>query len=258
MALNGDLKPPYTLEQMVFLFRQRVDDLPGDVVSATQAWQNDDDALLWKNEEICGYVDEAQQELAHRKPIFDTSVNTALTQLPVSGANQQSVTYDRRILKIDRVKFVETVSANEHILEKRTQRWMDQRYQDWDLEGGLGDQGKPLYYLDYIEEYQFKLWPVPDVAGTLHLSVWRLPINRLSWRLRGQLLETQETHQLDLLDWMMHRAYMKRDAETENPELSRAHKDMFDERIGPRPSAHIQAVRRREHKLGRRVQAHFV
>lgn len=258
MALNGDLKPPFTLEQLVFLFRQRVDDLPGDVVAGTTPWTNDDDGLLWKNEEICGYADEAQQELAHRKPIIDTDQNISLTHLAVSGTNQQVVIYDPRILKIERAKFVETVTGDEHVLEKRSLSWMDARTKDWDLEGGVADQGAPCFYIEYAEEYRLRLWPVPDIAGTIHLTVHRLPMERLSWTLRRSLIEAQTAHQLDLLDWMMHRAYMKRDAETENPELSAAHKAAFDERIGLRPSAHLQAVRRREHKLQRRVQGHFV
>ena len=258
MALNGDLKPPFTLEQIVFLFRQRMDDLPGDVVPGTTPWQNDDDGLLWKNEEICGYADEAQHELAHRKPILDTNQNITITHLAVSGSLQQAIVYDQRILKIDRVKFVETDSDDEKVLTKKTQAWMDLRYREWDLEGGLSDPGVPDFYIDYIEERQLKLWPVPDMAGTIHLTVWRLPMNRLSWTLRRSLIESQEAHQMDLIDWMQYRAYLKRDAETENLDLAATHKGIFDERIGLRPSAHLQAVRRREHKLGRRVQGHFV
>lgn len=258
MALTGQIVPPLTLEQLVFLFRQRMDDLPGDIVSSTSSWQNDDDGLLWKNDEIVGYADEAQQELAQRKPIIDTHQSPTITHIAVSGSNQQVVSYDRRILKIDRVKFVGTASEDEHVLEKRDQHWMDDRYNEWDKEGGLGDQGPPKFYVDYVEEYQLNLYPVPDLAGTIHLTVWRLPMLRLSWTTRNRLIEAQINHQIELLDWMQYRAYLKRDAETENPSLAGDHKSIFDERIGLRPSAHLQAVRRREARMGRRVKAHFV
>lgn len=256
MSLTGEMKPPLTLEQLVFLFRQRMDDLPGDIVSATSSWQNDDDGLLWKNEEICGYADEAQHELAHRKPILDRSANTSITQIAVS-ADTQDFSYDTRILEIDRVKFVETVTGDEHWLTKRDMPWMDRAYKDWEKEGNAGDSGAPCHYVDYADEFTLKLWPIPDVAGTLHLVVWRLPMNRLSWTLRNQLIEAQSAHQLDLLDWMQYRGYLKRDAETENFNLAGQHKAIFDERIGPRPSAQLQAIRRREHKMYRRVRAHF-
>jgi len=257
MSLTGQIVPPLTLEQLVFLFRQRMDDLPGDIVDATNSWQNDDDGLLWKNDEIVGYADEAQQELAHRKPIIDTDTTPAITDIAIT-APQQTVTYDRRILKIERVKFVETLTGDEHVITKRDQHWMDDRYNEWDKEGTAHDPGKPCYYIDYFEDYQLKLWPLPDVDGTLHMTVHRLPINRLSWTTRNKLIEAQINHQLDLIDWMQYRAYMKRDAETENPALAGEHKGIFDERIGLRPSAHLQTVRRREARMGRRVKAHFV
>jgi hypothetical protein len=260
MALNGDLKPPFTLEQIVFLFRQRMDDLPGDVVPGTTPWQNDDDGLLWKNEEACGFVDEAQHELAHRKPILD-STTAAITEIAVAGvmADVQEFTYDQRILKIDRIKFVETLSADETVLVKRTPAWMDFRYRNWDLETPADNNpGVPEFYVEYTEERKLQLWPPTNLDATLFLTVWRLPLVRLSWTLRRSLIEAQEAHQMDLIDWMQYRAYMKRDAETENLDLAATHKGIFDERIGPRPSAALQALRRREHKLGRRVQGYFV
>ena len=258
MSLTGQIVPPLTLEQLVFLFRERMDDLPGDIVSTNTSWQNDDDGLLWKNQEIARYADEAQQELAHRKPILESDVNQAITHLAVSGTNQNSVNYDSKILKIDRVKFVATATGDEYLLTKRDTHWMDKRYNQWDKEGGLGDQGVPCFYVDYIEEYQLRLYPVPDVAGSLHLTIWRLPLTRLNWTTRHQLIEAQTQHHLDLLDWMQYRGYLKRDAETENAGLAGEHKAIFDERIGPRPSAQLQAIRRREARMSRRVSAHFV
>lgn len=257
MALNGEIKPPFTLEQLVYVFRQRVDDLPGDVVSAQTSWQNDDDGLLWKNEEICGYADEAQHEMAIRKPILDRSVTPAITQIAVTAGDDE-FTYDTRIQKIDRIKFVETTSGDEYVLEKKTQVWMDERYIQWDRESNNTNTGNPCYYIEYADEYKLKLWRIPEVNGTLHLTVYRLPVDRLSWTLRNKLIETQVQHQYDLLDWMMYRAYMKRDAETENTDLAEVHRRTFEMRAGPRPSAHLQTVRRREHKSNRRVRAHYV
>lgn len=257
MSLTGQIIPPLTLEQLVFLFRQRMDDLPGDIVDSNTSWQNDDDGLLWKNDEIVGYADEAQQELAHRKPIIDRSATPSITQIALAQDTPE-FSYDTRILKIERIKWVETSSGDEYLLEKKDPHWMDDRYVQWDRETNNSYTGTPCYFVDYTDEYKVKIWRIPETAGTLYLTVHRLPINRLSWTTRNKLLEAQAQHQLELLDWMQYRAYLKRDAETENPELAQLHKNIFDERVGLRPSAHLQAVRRREARMGRRVKAQFV
>jgi hypothetical protein len=205
-------------------------------------------------------VDEAQHELAHRKPILD-STTAAITQIAIAGvaADVQEFTYDQRILKIDRMKFVETLSADETLLVKRTQAWMDFRHREWDLQTPANNNpGVPEFYVEYGDERKLQLWPPTNLDGTLFLTVWRLPLVRLSWTLRRSLIEAQQEHQTDLIDWMQYRAYLKRDAETENLDLAATHKEIFDERIGLRPSAALQALRRREHKLARRVQGHFV
>jgi hypothetical protein len=257
MSVTGELKPPFTLEQLATVFRQRVDDLPGDIVDQATAWQNDDDGLLWKNAEICGYADEAQTEVVRRTGgILDQHTNVGINHITVA-AGVQGYAYDKRILKIDRMKFVEDATGDEYVVTKRAPRWMDDHHREWDLEGNATGQGIVEYYVEFTEEKQFRLWRVPSVAGTLHLTTYRLPVNRLSWTLRNKLLEVRDEYQYDMLDWMMFRAYLKRDAETENPELAGIHKSLFDERIGERPSADLESLRRREHKLGRRVTTHF-
>ena len=256
MSLTGDLKPPLTLEQLAYLFRLRMDDLPGDVVSAQSAWQNDDSALLWSNEEICVWADEAQHEFAARRPILD-STTAAICQIGTT-ANQQTVTYDNRIIYIDRVKWVETSSDDEFLLEKKDQHWMDDMYVGWDKITGNSYAGQPCNYVDYVEENKLKLWRIPEGAGTLHMTVYRYPINRLTWTQRHKALEIDPNYHMDLLDWMQFRAYTKRDAETENPDLAAQHEATFERRIGVRPSAHLQTVRRRERRMGRRVRARYV
>ena len=250
MAVTGELKPPLTLEQLVTLFRQRVDDLPGDIVDATTAWQNDDDGLLWKNSEICQYADEAQQELFIRRHKKD-STTVAITQITVV-AETGSYAFDSRILGIERVKFIDS-AAKEFVLTKNTHQNLDFQRINWE-----GDSsGVVEEYIENFEDREITLWRTPDLAGTLHLTVRRMPLVNLSWSLRHKLIEAPNETQYDLLDWMMFRAYMKRDAETEHPDLAAQHKALFDERVGERPSAHLQQVRRQERNIDRRVRPHY-
>jgi hypothetical protein len=257
MAVTGENKPPLSLLQLATIFRENVDDLPGDIVDTSTPWHNDDTGLLWSNSEICRYADEAQQEVARRiGGILDQHTSIAINHITVT-AGTQSYGYDKRILKIERIKYVKDASKDEFVLDRKTPFWMDANHREWELEGNATGEGVVQHYVEYTEEREIKLWRVPDAAGVLHLTTYRLPLSRLSWTLRHRLLEIPEENQLDMVDWMMFRAYLKRDAETENPDLAAVHKGLFDERLGERPSAALETVRRREHKMGRRVTAHF-
>lgn len=250
MAITGELKPPFTLEQLVTVFRQRVDDLPGDIVDDSTPWVNDDTGLLWKNDEICQYADEAQQELFLRRHKKDNTT-AAITQIAVT-ASLAEYAFDKRILGIERVKFVDSAD-DEFVLDKTTHQTLDFERTNWQKDAdGVVDE-----YIEDFDNRSITLYRTPTLSGTLHLTVRRLPLARLSWTLRNKLIETDDELQYDLLDWMMFRAYMKRDAETENPDLAGLHKGLFDERVGERPSAHLQQVRRQERNIDRRVRPQF-
>ena len=250
MAITGELKPPLTLEQLATLFRQRVDDLPGDIVDDSTPWVNDDAGLLWTNDEICQYADEAQQELFIRRHKKDDTT-AAITQITVT-ASLAKYAFDKRILAIERIKFIDS-GTDEFVLTKTTHQTLDHERTNWQKDGdGVVDE-----YIEDFENRSITLYRTPKLPGTLYLTVRRLPLVRLSWTLRNKLIETDDELQYDLLDWMMFRAYMKRDAETEHPDLAGMHKGLFDERVGERPSAHLQQVRRQERNINRRVRTHF-
>ena len=122
MASAQDIKPPLTLEELATLFRLDVDDLPGDTVTDVN-WKNDDTGLLWKNQEICRYAVEAQNEFCFRNPILDQDTQAAVTQITVS-ASTGVYAYDSRILSIRRMKFVDS-NNDEFPVLKRSTAWMD-------------------------------------------------------------------------------------------------------------------------------------
>jgi hypothetical protein len=250
MASAQDIKPPLTLEELATLFRLDVDDLPGDTVTDVN-WKNDDTGLLWKNQEICRYANQAQNEFCFRQPILDANTQTTITHISV-GAGNQRYTYDRRILSIRSAKFVDSIS-DEHRLQKRSQQWMDLNKPQWDLEGNTAIDGTPEYYVEDHGSRSFVLYPLPALAGTIHLTVDRLPFAAMVWTRRHlDSPEIGEEHHLDLLDYMKHLAYQKKDAETEDKTLSADFLDSFTVKVGDRPSARLLRVRRQERNYPRR------
>ena len=256
MASAQDISIPLTLEEMVTIFRQEVDDLPGDTVTDVN-WKNDDTGLLWSNQEAVRYANRALNEYCVRNPIHDSNTQQTITHIAYAADTQKGTLSDK-ILAIKRAKFVATASGDEQILLKRTHGWMDHFVPDWALEGNASTPGTPEFYIEDLDLRSIMLYPLPDVAGTVHLTVGRMPFKQMGWTLRHlDSPEIDEEHHFDLIDHMVYQAYQKRDAETENPELSAAALDRFTANVGVRPDARLLRVRREERNLSRRARAQY-
>lgn len=256
MASPQDIKPPLTLEGLATLFRQDVDDLPGDQVTDVN-WKNDDTGLLWSNQEIARYANQAQTEFCFRNPIIDYDVATTLTTLPVT-ANVRSVSYDAKILAIHRAKFLDLTTADERVLQKRTQQWMDDFYPQWDLLSAAAKTGTPEFYIENVSNRRIDFYPLPINNGTLIMTVGRLPLKDMLWSRRHlDMPEIDPQHHLCLLDYMKYLAFKKRDAETENTDLAAQHLELFTLHAGERPDARLLRVRRAERNYPRRSRAQY-
>lgn len=254
MASAQDIKPPLTLEELATLFRQDVDDLPGDTVTDVN-WKNKDTGLLWSNQEICRYANQAVNEFCFRQPILDQDTTPLITQITVV-ASTSVYTLSPKILSIRRVKFVDS-NNDEFILLKRTTHWMDVNVTDWDKET-LPVEGTVLYYIEDTDTHQLQLYRVPELAGTIHMTVDRLPEKPMLWPQRHQHSpEIHEQHHLCLLEYMKYLAYKKRDSETEDKKLAQEFLEAFTAMVGERPSARLLRVRKQERNYPRRVRAHF-
>ncbi len=256
MASAQDIKPPLTLEGLATLFRQDVDDLPGDTVTDVN-WKNNDEGLLWSNQEICRYANQAENEFCFRQPIHDHNTDLTITHVAITAATQIG-TLSPKIISIKRVKWVDGTTADEAPLLKRTADWMDRNHSDWDLEGALAVQGEPQFYIEDMDIHKIFVWPIPINSGTVHMTVDRLPAKPMSWSARHQDGPTiHEQHHLCLLEYMKHLAYKKRDAETEDKKLASDFLAAFNAMVGTRPSARLLRVRKQERHYPRRVKAQF-
>jgi len=254
MASAQDIKPPLTLEELATLFRQDVDDLPGDTVTDVN-WKNKDTGLLWSNQEICRYANQAQTEFCFRQPILDQDTTAAITQIPVL-ASTGVYALSPKILSIRRMKFVDS-NGDEFILLKRTTQQMDLEVTDWDKETSPVE-GTVIYYVEDTDTNQLQLYRVPDLAGTIHMTVDRYAAADMLWPSRHQDgPEIAQEHHLCLLEYMKHLAYKKRDSETEDKKLAQDFLDTFTAMVGERPSARLLRVRSQERNYPRRVKAHF-
>ncbi len=254
MASAVDISPPLTLEELATLFRQDVDDLPGDTVTNVN-WKNNDEGLLWKNQEVVRYANQAVNEFCFRQPILDQDTTPTITQITVV-ASTGVYALSPKILSIRRMKFVDA-NNDEFILFKRTTAWMDIHRSKWDLET-TPTEGVVEFYIEDTDTHQLQLYRVPEVVGTLHMTVDRLPTKSMLWTARHQdQPEIHEQHHLSLLEYMKYLAYKKRDTETENKKLAEEFLASFTAMVGERPDARLLRVRKQERNYPRQTRAHF-
>lgn len=167
---------------------------------------------LWSDDEVWGYMDEAQKRFVLLTGgISDSSSD--MTQLSVA-AGDVWVRIDPRIIKIRHIQ-KSTNDAEIQIVN----------FEDMELTGRDNDYGMrrifklnddtgPLQYLvSGMERDKLRCVPVPAVAETLSLIVYRFPLETITADYQPDF-EVEEQHHRSLMWWMKKLAYEKQDAET--------------------------------------------
>jgi hypothetical protein len=98
----------------------------------------------------------------------------------------------------------------------------------------------------FIEENGFiRIVSPPSNADILWLIVSRLPkLTFTDYNLKSSPEIPSQYHQ-DLVDWLVHRAYLKQDTETQDMTKAKLWEDSFTSKFGPRPSAQTEQNRRK-------------
>lgn len=186
------------------------------------------DPPLWSDAELQEFVDDAHNEAAERARLIRDSTTPEICAVDVVPGTAVYL-LDRRILSVERAKLdlqsnplrLTSTQAMDsprgrampHEWRSSGPSWIDSAGWGWETQ-----TGSPCYAVldDEGGRWKLTLAPIPTVADTLRLQVFRLPLACMD----DEEDEPEIPYRLHirLVDWMMHRAYSKSDA------------DMFDER----------------------------
>ena len=219
-----------TVDDLVEHARLRLDDVP--LPAAV-----DESALLWTTEELLHFANEAIREVAIRTLcIRDSGRDEADVTSYAVTAGENTITVDPRILRIKRVWW------NDTVLVADSEKFLDECSNTW----RTNTTDEPSAFVLERTSRNLQLVGVPTVDGTIKLDVVRLPLASIE----TGVPEIPQQYLADCLDWILHLAYLKNDADTSNPTLSAAFANMFEAKVGPRPSdLRLQLER---HQSGRR------
>lgn len=157
---------------------------------------------LWSDTLLFAYMNDAQEMFCRLTEGIEDSSTADVCRVNVAPAADW-YPLSRKILKIRQATRSDTGAEVRLInAEKAPQQ-------------GVRFDGRPgplKAFVTGLEKHKLRAWPLPSEAVTVELSVFRLPLDRITGG--NQEFEIDDQHHMALLMWMKHRAYGKEDAET--------------------------------------------
>lgn len=170
--------------------------------------------FLWSDEELLTYLDDAQVMLARKTDGIPDASTPAVTQLAITPGVEWYPLH-AKVLKVRTATRLSDGGRLE-VLTPETAERNGVRFN--------GTRGPVRVAVQGFEDRKLRVWPIPSVADTLSLAVFRLPLRSLL----DADPEVAEHHHLHLLLWARSRAYLKQDAET----FDKGRSEDFEARFG--------------------------
>jgi hypothetical protein len=210
------------VEEIIGRFRRAVDDLKAP--------------HFWSDEDIIGYLNEAVQEACERAKLLEDRTTPAVCSITLEPG-KSTYPLHPSVLEIKRL------TLRGRPLHETSVEELDCTHPAWETR-----QGVPRQFL--LEQAngrgmpQLRLVPTPVEAETIALTVVRGALKPLNADdCRGQP-EIHERYHLRLLDWILHRAYLRQDAEVFNETKAAVSLGLFEQAFGERPDANVQRKHR--------------
>lgn len=192
---------------------------------------------LFSNEQIGGWLIEAESEAAIRGRMLHESANAdvceismtvGVTVYPLHPALYEVTHFSLRLDGETRREPIKLVSPE----------YLDESVPDW-----RDHTGRPRFAIQ--TETSVRLVPTPDKAGTLLLEGYRLPLTGLG-NTGTSKPEIHLAHHTYLIHWALHKAYSIPDAETFDPNRSVLAERVFTDYFGPRPDSDLRRTTRHD------------
>ena len=210
------------LEQLIQQFRVDADDLT--------------EPHFWDAEWIAAWLTEAQAEAAIRKRLLYEASNPSVCQIAVA-ANAATHDLHKSLFELVHLRFQATGAATSSVLSIKAREELDRIRPGW-----RDETGTPRHAIQ--DDTRITLVPRPELAGTLHIEGYRVPLKALENDTDKP--EIHEAHHRHLVHWALHRAFTKPDSETIDPTRAATAEAAFTRYFGPRPDADLRRSTRHD------------
>lgn len=210
------------LEQLTAQFRVDADDLT--------------EPHFWDAEWIATWLTEAQAEAAIRKRLLYEASNPAVCQIAVL-ADTATNDLHKSLFELVHLRFQATGATTSSVVTIKSREELDRIRPGW-----RDETGTPRHAVQ--DDTRITLVPRPEVAGTLHVEGYRVPLKALENDTDKP--EIHEAHHRHLVHWALHRAFSKPDSETIDPQRAAAAEAAFTRYFGPSPDADLRRSTRHD------------
>lgn len=207
-----------TLEELIKLYRAQAADTA--------------EPYFCKDDLLTLYANEAQDEACRRGELLRDSTSALCTIAFASGA--EAVPLDARIMRVLHARVSgQTVGViSGEVMHGVFPGWQD------DI-----NQGRPTHLVEGMTTGMLHLWPRPTEAGTIRLTVQRLPLKPL----RNDIDKPEIRPELHagLVEWMLHRVFSQVDAEVYDATKAALSQQRFEAEFGRKVSGRNEEWARR-------------
>jgi len=182
----------------------------------------------WRQKEIFLYANEAEKIICRDARVLEDSTTDSICNIDVA-ANTLDYVLNSKIIYVAAAK----ITSSSATLSKVTKQDKDASYPGW----RSATASEPTeYILDYRHGY-ITLYPKPDAAYTLNLSVFRYPENDMA--LDTDEPEIPEEYHHALVDGICYQAYLKWGERTYDAQKSAVHLQLFRKAIADMKTVNV-------------------
>ena len=208
-----------------------------DFISAFRAAVGDVELPhFWSPELIVRYLNEAVQEACERAKLIEDRSSPLVCAIQLVPG-QDTYNLHPSVFEIKRA------TLRGRPLDETSVDALDDDCPGWESQKGL-----PRWFIfeqaSGVRPGSIRLVRTPAQADILALTVYRGALKPLSADIDGAKPEIPERFHERLMDWVLHRAYLKQDADTFDPEKAAVSLGLFVQAFGERPDANVQRKRR--------------
>jgi len=204
-----------------------------ELINALRSLLQDENApYKWADSAMIRYLNESEEQACRRAHLL-IDANTASICVFSVSASVASYLLHSKIIQIRRL----AVDSATIPLTQTYRDEMDRKDVAW-----MSLTGRPEAFIHEANN-ELLLIGIPQSVDTARMVVARLPLANFS-NGSGETPEIDPKHHNGLLDWAMHRAYEKRDPDTQNIQASQFYETKFTVMFGPLPTAKAERLKR--------------
>lgn len=191
---------------------------------------------FWSDTQIVRYLNEAVQEACERAKLIEDRLTPAVCTVTLAP-DVSTYQLHPSVFEIKRA------TLRGRPLDETSIEELDDECPGWE-----NWKGSPRLFIfeqaSGVRPASIRLVRIPTQADTLALTVYRGALKPLSADMDQGRPEIPERFHDRLMDWVLHRAYLKQDADTFDPNKAAESLGLFIQSFGERPDANVQRKQR--------------